>query len=75
MKHLTHKDFEKIFTNAGFTFEYWGYEGILNIICDYERTQEKQCKKAGLNIAAERCRERYESIESALLACGYNGIC
>lgn len=70
---LSHKDFEKILTSAGITFDFWGYEGILNIISLYQRDQERKCNKAGLGKAAEDCRKRYEKIESALLSRGYNG--
>lgn len=41
-KKMTSKEFKQIFNDAGYDFDIWGYEGILNLLMIAEQYLEQE---------------------------------
>ena len=71
MKKMTSKEFKKVFEDAGFDFEVWGYEGILDLVAVAVRSQAIEAENRGAVTVPKRCRERADYIENTLRERGY----
>lgn len=71
MSKMTKKEFLEIFEAAGFSFEVWGYEGILNMIAGYSSYLSKDAARRGSAKIAAHIKEQGDIIEAALTARGY----
>lgn len=70
-KKMTQKEFKEIFEKAGFTFDLWGWEGILNMISGYNQILAEECFKNGANSAGQRQKKQSDIIFAELEARGY----
>lgn len=70
-KKMTQKEFKEVFESAGFIFDIWGWEGILNMIAMSERTMAENSRNNGSIYTAKSCEESAEIIFKALEARGY----
>lgn len=55
-KKMTSKEFKKVFNDAGFDFDIWGYEGILNLLILAENYLEDETDSDVLKKMHERRR-------------------
>ena len=54
MNDMTFEEFKEAFDKGiGYSFEQFGFEGILNILCLCERYSAKEDKEKGFNASAE----------------------
>ena len=71
MKKMTLKEFKDALVKAEMDFEYWGWEGILNMIAIEESYHEKEMTKMGLHAGARGCERRKQTIFDILKERGY----
>lgn len=70
-KAMTNKEFWGILEEAGYGKDFWGYEGLLNIISIHDSMQAEKCREDGCNAAAGASQRRADVIFDALVARGY----
>lgn len=70
-KKMTLKEFKEAFESVGFTFEVWGWEGILNLIACEEKMASERSARMGCRYSAAHELERSEKIEMLLKDRGF----
>lgn len=70
-KKMTNKEFKEALEKANISFDFWGYEGILNMIAILEKYQKKECLEKGFNASAKACERRRKAIFDILNERGY----
>ena len=68
---MTKKKFLEVFEAAGFDFDVWGWEGILNMISCHESYSADLAERDGFLAAAKGNRERADYIFDVLKDLGY----
>lgn len=68
---MTKKEFIEVFEAAGFSFEVWGWEGILNMIAGYNDFLAQDAAKLGQNKIVEMELKKAKYIEEYLSKRGY----
>lgn len=67
-KKMTSKEFKKVFNDAGFNFDIWGYEGILNLLVMAEGYLENETDS---DVLKEMHKSRRMHIYNSLNERGY----
>lgn len=70
-KKMTLKQFKEVFEKAGFNFDVWGYEGILNLIESHEWYEYHHFKDENKQSLADMAHERIDIIHDELVKIGY----
>lgn len=60
-KRMTAKEFKKIFNESGYSFEIWGWEGILNMLSIYHQLESDRSKEKAANTEDEELKGIYTS--------------
>lgn len=71
MKKMTNKEFKEALDKAGYAFEVYGYEGILNMISLNSKRSAKELDEAHMNAAARSEREKADALFNILNERGY----
>lgn len=74
-KKMTQREFKEIFEAAGFNFNIWGWEGILNMVSSFEAHEAEIARDMGFDAAAEANQERADIIFKELDNRGYYDEC
>ena len=71
-KKMTLKEFKEVFERAGYSFDVWGYEGILTLIEGYEWSQYNNFKDdPKKQVLARATKKRIDSVHDDLEKIGY----
>lgn len=70
-KKMTNKEFKEALTAAGFDFDIWGYDGILNIMSIYCGYEAQKLYNNGSDNIARHSEERGENLYNLLKERGY----
>ena len=70
-KKMTCKEFKQAFTDCGYDFNIWGWDGILNMIACYAIREEEYQTKRGCETLAKVERNRAHKIHEYLVENGY----
>lgn len=70
-KKMTAKEFKQAFTECGYDFDIWGWDGILNMIACYAIREEEHFVKEGNDCLARVEAKRHQKIHEYLDNRGY----
>lgn len=71
-KKMTVNEFKNALSEAGMDFEFWGYEGILNLIAMANNYQAKELSEIkGMELIADEANERSMKLTQILQDRGY----
>ena len=71
MGKMTNKEFREAFEQAGYNWDVWGYEGILNMISVLEQKNSDEAILRGCLPSARACLERSNKLYDILDERGY----
>ena len=71
MKQMSCKEFKQILNESGMSFEYFGWEGILNALSGWNSHCAEEMRKSGLMAGAELLQNEADAMYNALAKRGY----